>query len=64
MDEVTTLYLAHQNDTIQAKLNSNFDVKIPIIQFHIIEHNFIPYYWIKLKLYQRIQKVFLYVGVK
>jgi len=50
-------------DTNQARLCSDFGVKVSTVQFYVIEHNFKSNRWIELKLYQKIPKVFVYVGV-
>jgi hypothetical protein len=51
-------------DTIQVRSYSDFDVKFSTIQFYVIEHNFKFNRWIKLKLYQKIPEVYVYLGVK
>ena len=50
-------------DTTQARSNSDFGVKFYVVQFYAIEHNSTSNCWIKLKLYQKIPEVFVYVGV-
>jgi hypothetical protein len=50
-------------NTNQARSDSDFGVKFSTIQFYAIEHNFKSNRWIELKLYQKIPKVFVYVGV-
>jgi len=50
-------------DTNQARSDSDFGVKFSTFQFYVIEHNFKSNRWIKLKLYQKIPEVFVYVGV-
>jgi hypothetical protein len=50
-------------DTNHARSNSDFGVKFSTVQFYTIEHNFKSNHWIKLKLYQKIPKVFVYAGV-
>ena len=42
----------------------DFGVKLFIIQFYATEHNSKSNRWIELKLYQKIPKVLVYVGVK
>jgi len=49
-------------DTIKARPDLNFGVKLFTVQFYAIEHNSKSNCWIELKLYHKIQKV-LYVGV-
>jgi hypothetical protein len=41
-------------DTLQARSDSDFDVKFSTVQFYAIEHNFKSNHWIELKLYQMI----------
>jgi len=60
--------MCHQNpiyhhDTIQARSDSDFVVKLPSVHLYIIEHNSKSNRGIELKLYQKIPKVFFYVGV-
>ena len=50
-------------DTTQARLDLDFSVKFYTVQFYVIEHNFKSNCWIKLKLYEKISEVFVYVGV-
>jgi hypothetical protein len=50
-------------DTIQAKLDLDFDIKVFTIHFHAIEYNSKSNHWIKLKLYQKIPEVVFYFGV-
>jgi hypothetical protein len=51
------------SDMIQEKSDSDFGVKSPTVQFYAIGHNSKSNRWIELKLYQKISKVFLYIGV-
>ena len=50
-------------DTNQVRSDSDFGVKVSTVQFYAIEHNFKFNRWIELKRYQKIPKVFVYVGV-
>jgi hypothetical protein len=50
-------------DTNKPRSNSDFGVKVSTVQFYTIEHDFKSNRWIKLKLYQTILEVFVYVGV-
>jgi hypothetical protein len=55
------------DDTVQpceASSDSDFGVKVFIVQFYTIEHNFKSNRWIELKLYQKIPEVLVYVGVR
>jgi hypothetical protein len=51
-------------DTTQERSDSDFGVNFSTIQFYAIEHNSKSNHWIELKLYQRIQEVFLYLWIK
>ena len=53
----------HPYDTTQERSDSDFGIKFSTVQFYAIEHNFKSNHWIKLKLYQKILEVFVYVGV-
>jgi hypothetical protein len=50
-------------DTTQERSDSDFGVKYHTVQFYTIEHNSKSNHWIELKLYQKIPKVLLYIGV-
>ena len=47
----------------QIRSESDFGINFSIVQFYAIEHNFKFNRWIELKLYQKIPKVFVYVGI-
>ena len=47
----------------QIRSDSDFGINFSIVQFYAIEHNFKFNRWIELKLYQKIPKVFVYVGI-
>jgi len=51
-------------DMLQARSDSDFGVKFSTVQFYAIEYNFKSNRWIELKLYQMIQDIFVYLGVK
>jgi hypothetical protein len=55
--------LIYHHDTIQARSDSDFVVKLPSVHLYIIEHNSKSNRGIELKLYQKIPKVFFYVVV-
>jgi flagellar basal body-associated protein FliL len=61
---VVFLYFSILFDTIQARSNSDFDVKSAPIQFHGNNHNSQSDRWIKLKLYVESPEMFSYLGVK
>jgi len=50
-------------NTIKARPNLNFGVKLFTVQFYAIEHNSKSTCWTEFKLYHKIQKVLVYVGV-
>ena len=50
------------NDTIQARSNSDFDVKSAPIQFYGNSHNFQSDHWIELKCYVESPDMFSYLG--
>ena len=52
------------NDTIQARSNSDFDVKCATIQFYAKCHNSQSYHWIGLKVYVESLDMFSYLGLK
>ena len=52
------------NDTIQARSNSDFDVKCATIQFCGNSHNSQSYHWIGLKFYVEAPDMFSYLGLK
>jgi flagellar basal body-associated protein FliL len=60
---VVFLYFSILFDTIQARSNSDFDVKSAPIQFHGNNHNSQSDRWIKLKLYVESPEMFSYLGV-
>jgi hypothetical protein len=49
--------------TTQARSDSDFGVKFSTIQFYAIEYNSKSNRLIKLKLYQKISEVLVYIGV-
>ena len=51
------------NDTIQARFDSDFGIKFSTVQFYVIDHNSKSNRQIKLKLYQKILEVLVFVGV-
>jgi hypothetical protein len=51
--------MVHPCDTTQARSDSDFGVKFSTVQFYAIEHNFKSNRLIELKLYQKIQDVFV-----
>ena len=51
-------------DTIQARSNSDFDVKCATIQFYGNSHNSQSYNWIGLKFYMESPDMFAYLGLK
>jgi hypothetical protein len=55
------LYAWSPSDMIQVRLDLDFRVKNPTIQFYDIEYNSKFKRWIKLKLYQKIPEVFVYI---
>jgi len=55
--------MVHPCDTTQARSDLDFGVKFSTVQFYAIEHNFKSNRLSELKLYQKIQDVFVYVGV-
>ena len=48
---------------IKARSDLDYGIKNFTVQFYTIEHNSKSNSWIKLKLYQKISDVFVYVGV-
>ena len=52
------------NDTIQARSNSDFDVKCATIQFYGNSHNSQSHRWIGLKFYVEAPDMFSYLGLK
>ena len=48
-------------DTIQARSNSDFDVKCATIQFYAKSHNSQSYHWIGLKFYVEAPDMFSYL---
>jgi len=52
------------NDTIQERLNSDFDVKYATIQFYGNNHNSQSNCWIELKCYVESPDMFSYFGLK
>jgi hypothetical protein len=52
-----------QNDTIQAKSNSDFDVKCATIQFYRNNHNVQSDRWIGLKFYVESADILFYIGL-
>ena len=59
-----TLLLKKGVDTIQARSNSDFDVKCATIQFYGNSHNSQSYHWIGLKVYVEAPDMFAYLGLK
>jgi hypothetical protein len=51
-------------DTIQVRSDSDFGVKLSIVQFYAIEHNFKFNRWIDLKFDIKIPDILDYDGVK
>ena len=51
-------------DAIQARSNSDFDVKCATIQFYTKSHNSQSYHWIGLKFYVEAPDMFSYLGLK
>jgi hypothetical protein len=52
------------SDTIQARSNSNFDVKSAPIQFYGNSHNSYSDRWIKLTFYMESPDMFFYLDLK
>jgi hypothetical protein len=52
------------NDTIQARSNSDFDVKYATIQFYSNNHNSQSDCWIVLKVFMESPDIFSYLGLK
>jgi hypothetical protein len=52
------------NDTIQARSNSDFDVKYATIQFYSNNHNSQSDRWIVLKVFIESPDIFSYLGLK
>ena len=51
-------------DTTQEGLDLDFGVKLSTVQFYAIEYSSKSNRWIKLKFYQKIPEVLVYIGVK
>jgi hypothetical protein len=51
-------------DTIQARSNSDFDIKNFIVHFHTIKHDFQLESWIKLKFLQEFLDMLIYIELK
>jgi len=61
----TTNHLEERgNDTIQARSNSDFDVKYATIQFYSNNHNSQSDRWIVLKVFIESPDIFSYLGLK
>jgi hypothetical protein len=54
----------NRNDTIQARSNSDFDVKSASIQFYGNSHNSQSDRWIELKVYMKSPDMFSYLRLK
>ena len=53
-----------KSDTIQARSNSDFDVKCATIQFYNNCHKSQSDHWIELKIYVESPDMFFYLGLK
>ena len=58
------VFVSWGSDTIQARSNSDFDVKSATIQVYGNNYNFQSDYWIELKFYVESSDMLSYLGLK